>query len=539
VKEEEQGLQAILGSIQESVVASGPDQRVTFMNRAAEGLLGCSFDWARGRRREEVLAFSTAVDGISLLVRPDRSLAVELTETPLLDPQGQAAGTVAVLRDATQRLRAQAERERAAVQRAAHLAVEQENRRATLLADVSLKLAQSFEHSPHKRLRAVAERLVPELADWCLIDGLADGDQSDQTQPAPFVRLAIGHPAGATPDVLDRLSPVAPAAGPLLLGWVPEVGDDGRDPYRRLLRALGGHSLIHQPLIARGRTLAAMTLVRSRGRRPFSPEDLEHVGQLAERCAMSLDNGRLYREAQEAIRLRDDFMSIASHELKTPLTPLQLQIQNLERRTPDLVRDEDCGAWLEKRLATIRRQGERLNRLVTELLEISRIMGGRLQLELERVDLSEVMGEVVAGFAGRTDLPRSELRVTVPPGIVGRWDRLRLEQVVSSLLSNALKYGRGEPITIDARLQDDQVLVTVEDHGIGIAPEDQERVFGRFERAVSTRHYGGLGLGLFITRQVVEAMGGEIRVRSEPQKGSAFTVSLPLASHEQSHRGTA
>jgi signal transduction histidine kinase len=166
-------------------------------------------------------------------------------------------------------------------------------------------------------------------------------------------------------------------------------------------------------------------------------------------------------------------------------------------------------------------------------------MGGRLQLELERVDLSEVMGEVVAGFAGRTDLPRSELRVTVPPGIVGRWDRLRLEQVVSSLLSNALKYGRGEPITIDARLQGGQVLVTVEDHGIGIAPEDQERVFGRFERAVSTRHYGGLGLGLFITRQVVEAMGGEIRVRSEPQKGSAFTVSLPLCSLEQSHRGTA
>ena len=537
MNEDEERLHAILGSIQESVIATGPDGRVTFINRSAEGLLGCTATWARGRLREDVLPLSAPVDGISRLIRPDRAFPVELSETPVLDPAGRAIGHVTVLRDATLRLRARAEREGAAVERAARLAVERENRRSTLLADVSLRLAQSFEQRTRKRLQLVAERLVPELADWCLFDGLDDGG-------ATFVRLALAHADDVEGSLADQLPPAPPVAGPMLITWLPHgdrdgVDDDGPDPHRGLLRALGGHSLVRHPLHARDRALGVLTLVRGASRRPFSPEDLEHAGQVAERCAISLDSGRLYREAQDAIRLRDDFMSIASHELKTPLTPLQLQIQNLERRTPDMVRDEDCGAWMEKRLATIRRQGERLNRLVGELLEISHIMGGRLHLELERVDLREVTGEVLAGFAGRTNLPQSELRVTVPPGIVGRWDRLRLEHVVSSLLSNALKYGRGEPVTIEARQVAGQALFTVEDRGIGIAPEDQDRVFGRFERAVSTRHYGGLGLGLFITRQVVEAMGGEIWVRSEPDKGSAFTVSLPISPLDQPHLGTA
>jgi PAS domain S-box-containing protein len=541
LRDNEQRLQAILGGIQEAVVATGPDDRVTFINRAAETLLGCSAREARLRRRQDLFECSDPVEGIRRLaartVVKGESVPVELSQTPVLDPLGRPIGQVTVLRDITLRLRAQAERERAVVERAARAAVEKAHRRAKLLADVSLSLAQSFEQPAEVRLRRVAERIVPELADWCFIDGVAPDDEHR------MVRLATAFPVATSADRLARsrrppeVSPEEwPGPARLVRRARPApdratdnaaTGDTG-DVLGQLLHDLDADTLISCPLVARGRRLGTITVVRVDPDRPFTEEDLEYICQLAERCAISLDSGRLYLEAQEAIRVRDEFLSIASHELKTPLTPLQLQIHTLEKRTSELGCDEYRRAWLEKRLATIRRQGDRLSRLVGELLEISRIMGGQLHLQLERVDLSEVTRKVLAGFSDRPDLPTSELRVDVAAGIVGRWDRVRLEQVVSNLLSNALKYGEGEPVSIEARVTGDDARLTVEDRGIGIAPEDQERVFGRFERAVSSRHYGGFGLGLYITKQLVEAMGGMISVQSEPNKGSTFTVSLPL-----------
>ena len=533
LRDNEQRLKAILGGIQEAVVATDANDRVTFINRAAEALIGCSAKEARLRHHQDLLQCSDPVEGIRRLSRPGASVPVELSQTPVLDPLGRQIGQVMVLRDVTLRLRAQDERERAVVERAARTAVEKAHRRAKLLADVSLSLAQSFEEPAEVRLQRVADRIVPELADWCVIDG-ADPQDENQT-----VRLAIAHPHSALPDLLERVRAL-PVTGPevcssatrLPLG--EEAGPGGQtsdhqaQAFQQLLHDLDADTLISCPLVARGRRLGTITLVRLDPECPFVDEDLEFTRQLAERCAISLDSGRLYQEAQEAIRVRDEFLSIASHELKTPLTPLQLQIHTLEKRTRELALDEYRRVWLEKRLATIRRQGDRLNRLVTELLEISRIMGGRLRLQLERVDLLDVTREVVAEFSDRPDLPRSEVRVDVPEAIVGRWDRLRLEQILSSLLSNALKYGQGEPVDIEARLAGGHALLTVQDRGIGIAPEDQERVFGRFERAVSSHHYGGFGLGLYITKQVTEAMGGIISVQSEPDQGSTFTVSLPL-----------
>ncbi len=409
--------------------------------------------------------------------------------------------------------------------REAQAALERERRRARLLADVSRSLAQSFEQRPERRLQAVADRIAPELADWCLVDG------PDETGPDRFVRLGLAHPDAADAALLDRLgrpgSRVQVRSDPP--GLVTRSTEGGAWGRRNLLRLLGGDSLIGAPLLARGKLLGALTLVRVGHRPHLLPADLELAVQLADRGAAALDCVCLHREAQEALHVRDEFMSIASHELKTPLTPLQLQIHTLEKRTRDLVRDDSSGIWLEDHLATIRRQSDRLDRLVGELLDMSRLMHGRLHLELERVDLREVTRAAVADFAGRTDLPRSEVRVEIAPGIMGHWDRLRLEQVISHLLSNALKYGQGQPITIEGRVAGGQALFTVEDHGIGIAPADQDRVFGRFERAVPSRHYGGFGLGLFIARQVVEALGGMITISSEPGKGAAFTVSLPLA----------
>ncbi len=158
---------------------------------------------------------------------------------------------------------------------------------------------------------------------------------------------------------------------------------------------------------------------------------------------------------------------------------------------------EEKWAWLSSRLKAVRRQSDRLNRLISELLDISRIVGGQLQLEPELFDATALVREVVADFKehGELDRTRSEIHLQLEGPVVGQWDRARLEQVVTNLLSNALKYGAGKPVTLSASSRDGWAQLTVEDQGIGIAPIDHKRIFGRFERAVSARHYGGLGRG--------------------------------------------
>lgn len=235
------------------------------------------------------------------------------------------------------------------------------------------------------------------------------------------------------------------------------------------------------------------------------------------------------REAEEtlrhAIQLRDEFLSVASHELRTPLTALGLQLEQLRKLV--LKEANGAGARMAKKVDTAIRQADRLGTLVEGLLDVSRIASGRLVLRLERFDLREVVREVVDRLGGMAARSGSELRVAAPPEAVGTWDRSRLDQVLVNLLTNALKYGPGCPIDIALSASERSVELTVTDRGIGISDEDRERIFGRFERAVSARHYGGLGLGLYITRQIVEAHGGEIDVRSAPGAGATFVVRLP------------
>jgi PAS domain S-box-containing protein len=237
--------------------------------------------------------------------------------------------------------------------------------------------------------------------------------------------------------------------------------------------------------------------------------------------AAATDNARLYREAQEAIAVREDFLSIASHELKTPLTTLQLQVQRLLRR------GEAETSLSPNGLSALERQVNRLTGLINDLLDISRITGGRMELEREEVDLAAVVRDVVARQEEDRTRARCPITVAIDRGSLGLWDRLRIEQVVSNLLSNAIKYGAGQPIEVSVDGDAEFARLTVRDHGIGIAPEHQVRIFQRFERAVSKSNYGGFGLGLWIVRQIVEAHGGMIHVASEPQRGSTFCVELP------------
>src|SRR5713101_5148112 len=190
-----------------------------------------------------------------------------------------------------------------------------------------------------------------------------------------------------------------------------------------------------------------MLLVRTSSLRAHDNEDLALAEELASRAALATDNARLYAESQTAVRVRDEFLSIASHELKTPLTPLELQIQAVLKRVPDIMSGKLPADWLLHRLGVISRQSERLGRLVDELLDVSRIVAGKFRLELEPVDLAELVRDLTARFqgAGATPQTASQLRVEVLDGVVGRWDRLRVEQVLMNLLSNAVKYGSNRP----------------------------------------------------------------------------------------------
>ncbi len=235
------------------------------------------------------------------------------------------------------------------------------------------------------------------------------------------------------------------------------------------------------------------------------------------------------QEARRAIGIRDDFISIASHELKTPLTPLRMQVQLLKRflAAPERLAPENVKK-AEALLTDSEQQVERLLKLVDNLLDVSRIRSGKLLLSKSEFDLGEAVHGIVRHLA--TDFAAANCRpiLSIEKGVVGLWDRARVEQVAANLITNALKYGRAKPITIRVSRSGSNAVLSVTDQGIGIAPSDQDRIFDRFERASALNSYGGLGLGLYISRQIVSGHGGTISVRSLPGRGATFEVTLPI-----------
>jgi signal transduction histidine kinase len=295
----------------------------------------------------------------------------------------------------------------------------------------------------------------------------------------------------------------------------------------RFAQQHGVRSACALPLLARGRAIGVLGLAFTHDR-DVDQEDRAFLTLLARECAQALDRAHLYSEAQHAIRLRDDFLGIAGHELKTPLTALQLGLQSLGRQIGD-------NPVAEKRLGACMRSIERLNKLTGELLDVSRINADRLTLELDWVDLAAVVRDVAARTRDEMARAGCEVVVTAPESVIGLWDRARLEQVTTKLLANAVKYGKGKPVEVTLESNADGARLSVRDHGIGIAEADRARIFERFERAVSERHYGGLGLGLFIVQRIVSSLGGVTTLESALGRGSTFTVELPLT---QPHGGS-
>jgi len=239
--------------------------------------------------------------------------------------------------------------------------------------------------------------------------------------------------------------------------------------------------------------------------------------------------GAALAERRAAIGVRDEFISIASHELKTPLTALKLRLTAAERtrQTPP-PRDSAAEEKLARALAAAETSTNRLVTLVDDLLDASRLTAGRLALHLEDVSLPELVRDVAGRLREQAAEAGSTIEVSAPEPIVGRWDRTRVEQVVTNLLSNAIKYGGGKPIQLSARAANGWAHLDIKDAGLGISRADQSRIFQAFERLTIANRVGGLGLGLYIGRQIAVAHGGALSVDSAPGRGSTFMLELPL-----------
>jgi PAS domain S-box-containing protein len=401
------------------------------------------------------------------------------------------------------------------------------------LAEASALLSSSLDYE--MTFQRLAQLVVPGLADWCSVEMLDGG---------AIRTVAVAHVDPAKVELARELQRRYPTDQNASTG-VPNVVRTGRSElyedipdamlvagtrdaeHLRLARELLLRSAVVVPLDVRGQIVGGLTLVWAESGHRYSQEDLPLLEDLGRRAGLAVDNARLYSEAQKAVKLRDEFLSIASHELKTPLTSLQLQVSGMQRNLR-MGRAEMTSERILDGIGRIDNHVDRLGKLVNDLLDVSRAAAGQLRLDLAEVDLADVVRDVAGRF--EDDLTHAGCAIELElERVVGQWDRLRLEQVVTNFIANAIKYGPGKPIAIVVRRDGTHALLTVRDHGIGIAAVDQPRIFERFARAVSPEHYGGLGLGLWIVRVLVEAMNGTVEVRSAPAAGATFTVRLPLA----------
>jgi PAS domain S-box-containing protein len=402
------------------------------------------------------------------------------------------------------------------------------------LAEASALLASSLDYET--TLEGLARLIVSVLADYCLIDLIGpDGE---------VTRVAATHADPARGELVRRLrdfpldmTKETGVSHVLRTGRAhitPDVSEavlrslaHGEGHYR-LLRELGLRSFMTVPLVARERTIGALTLGSSATRRRYGPDDLAFAEEIARRAALAIDNARLYREVRDANRAKDEFLATLSHELRTPLTPIigWTHMMKAGRLPP---------ADAAHGLNVVEKNAQALTRLINDLLDMSSILSGKMSIERAPVDLEQTVAEAVETVRPQAASRGVALEFAPRPG-AARWvvsgDRTRLVQVFWNLLNNAVKFsGKGGRVTVNCAGSDGHARVEIVDDGAGIAADFLPHVFERFRQAdgTPTREHGGLGIGLALVKSFTEAHGGVVTAESGgPGSGSRFVVSLPL-----------
>lgn len=444
------------------------------------------------------------------------------------DGAGQLRGFAKVTRDMTERRRA----EETLAARA---------RENEAIAKLSVFALRTPDIAPAMRqaIHMVKETLGVEMVEVLVLtpDRQTLSRQTALGLPHEGVTVPAGREASQAGLAIATDQPV----------FVEDLAGEQRFPPREDLVRLGVASALAVVVHGESAGLLHGTLsVYSTTRRSFTQHDANFLSAISNVLATAMARVRAEErvreaeraaemqrlrlaQAEEALRERDEFLSVAAHELRTPLTALRLRLQSLDQT----LRRGQGGEpeVLAERVRLAMRNTTRLALLVERLLDVSRIVSGRMTLNREPTDLARVAEDVVEDAKQQAANAGTQLVLDLRAHPRAEVDLLRIEQVLTNLLGNAIKYGAGAPVEITVDQRGSEAVLTVQDHGIGIAAEDRERIFNRFERVAPSTRYGGLGLGLYITRRVVDAHGGSIAVRSEPGQGATFEVTLPLQAH--------
>ncbi|MFP5386163.1 MAG: ATP-binding protein [Bacteriovoracia bacterium] len=385
-------------------------------------------------------------------------------------------------------------------------------------------------------LNQIGNAVIPFLSDGCIID-VVDGDSYkrivtrhvDPEKEAIFISMRNKFPLsprGAHPSITAMENKTEE----LIVVVTDEVirRRTVNEEHFQMIKDLGSKSHIVIPLQVRGKILGAINFFLTNPDRPhFDEVDFELGQNIARFASLMIENTKLYKEARSGLQLRDDFISIASHELRTPITSLNLQVEVLNSLVDGLNSDSEIPRLLKKFLDSTNNQLARLARLVDDMLDISRINSGKLSLHLRKTNVKKLVLDVLDRFKDQLRSLNIEVSYDCSEDITLNCDPERIDQVITNFMTNAIRYGKKKPIHISVSDTEDNVIFKVRDFGRGVEKEDQARIFNRFERAHTSEDVSGLGLGLYINRQIVEEHKGKISLESEPGEGSTFIVELP------------
>ena len=440
---------------------------------------------------------------------------------PITDEKGKPLYLLGVSEDITDKIEAEKQQIQAMALDAAKMERSKILERETFVANAISSLSSTLDYQ--ETLKRLMEIVVPSVGDWCSVTTFND--------QGLFERTASSHIQKSLQPLLDEFNKNYPPkekdieiqktlkfGESVLFKQIPDSLIKARSQDQRqyeLILQLGCYSSMVVPLKSRDKILGAVTLVWGPSRESFDELDLALCEEIGRRAGGVLENSLLFKATQKAVRARDEFLSIASHELKTPMTSLKMQIQMLQRSNDN--------SNIQKALGNAGKQIDRLTLLVNDLLDVSKFESGKMSYNFQAFKFNSLVVEVLDHFKDQTismNLLKDDLEIF--------GDSYRLEQVLVNLINNAIKYGEGKPIQVETSKDDSCVIFIVRDHGKGISPEYFTKIFDKFERGQQDSNISGLGLGLFISKEIVLAHDGRIDVMSDYEKGSEFRVLLPL-----------
>jgi two-component system CheB/CheR fusion protein len=519
---------AIVDSSDDAIIGQNLDGTITNWNKGAEHLYGYAPHEIIGKSISLLVPSNKQDDFTEILkklnegkriehyetqriTKDRRIIDVSLTISLIRDAQGNIVGASKIAHDITAKKRAE--------------------QNLQFLAKASEILSSSLDYK--MTLANISKIAVPTIADWCSIDLINDENDLEQVNVAhkdPDKVKWARELRQANPPRMDAptgIPNVIRTGKSELYSHITDemlVAGARNGKELELMRKLGFSSAMIVPLIVQGKTIGGISFITTETKKHYAEDDLVIAEELAKRAGLAIENSKLFYEAQQAIQLRDEFISVASHELKTPVTSLKMYISVIEKQLEKYTMDKFLP------LSNMTTQINKLTILINDLLSVSRLQHGKMEFNMEKFDMNMVMKETVDSLQQMSQKHKIEISGGIAKQVYG--DKYRISQVITNLVSNAMKYSpTADEVQIHLKAEEDAAKISVKDFGIGINKNHQSKIFSQFYRVTSfeERTYPGLGMGLYIANEIIKRHGGAITIDSQKGKGSTLTFTIPYA----------